>query len=79
MVALLLLEKGVDLNAKTHDSQTALHLAAEKGHEMVAQLLLEKGATVNAKTQRGQTALHLAAEKVHEMMVWLLTPLTLNS
>jgi ankyrin repeat protein len=38
-VVRLLLEKGADLNAKTRDGKTALHLAAEEGHETVVQLL----------------------------------------
>ncbi|KAI9853716.1 MAG: hypothetical protein M1813_001832 [Trichoglossum hirsutum] len=79
MAARLLLEKGADLNVKTYDGRTALHLAAEKGHETVVQLLLEKGGAVNAKTYDGQTALHLAAEKGHETVVQLLTPLTSTS
>jgi ankyrin repeat protein len=79
MVALLLLEKGADLNAKTHYGQTVLHLAATNGHETVARLLLEKGVDVNEKTDGGKTALRMAAENGYQTVVRLLTPLTSTS
>jgi ankyrin repeat protein len=78
MVARLLLEKGADVNAKTHDGHTALQLAAAKGHETVARLLLEKGADVNAETHDGDTALRLAARKGHKTVARLLTQFAPN-
>jgi len=60
-LALLLLEKGADVNALAARQFTPLHYAASLGHEQVCRLLVEKGVEVNAKDSEGQTALHWAA------------------
>ena len=44
IVKLLLLEKGVDLDARYRRGQTLLHWAAEEGHTDIAEMLLNKGA-----------------------------------
>jgi hypothetical protein len=67
-----LLEKGVDVNVKNEDGETALRLAAENGHEAVVQLLLENGADVAEKDDGGLTALHWATENGHEVVARLL-------
>jgi ankyrin repeat protein len=46
----LLLEYGADVNAKTTDELTALHLSAQNGHLEIVKLLLEHGADVNSET-----------------------------
>jgi ankyrin repeat protein len=46
----LLLEYGADVNAKTRDGLTALHLSAQNGHLEIVKLLLEHGADVNSET-----------------------------
>jgi ankyrin repeat protein len=55
-VARLLLDRGVDVNAKKKDLWTAaLHLASANGHDKIVELLLERGADVhvlNAATIR---------------------------
>jgi ankyrin repeat protein len=48
-MAVLLVEKGADLNAKNKISRTPLLLAISKGHMDMAVLLVEKGADLNAK------------------------------
>ena len=60
-VALLLLEKGADMNARYWDNETLLHKALRGRSEVVARLLLEKGADVNAKCSDNETPLHIAA------------------
>jgi hypothetical protein len=53
----LLLEKGVDVEAKTSNGWTALHNAADSGHEAVVRLLLEKGAAQCGRQRaRGSSA-----------------------
>jgi ankyrin repeat protein len=42
--------------------KTALHLAAQKGHEAIVQILIQKGANVEAKDVGGKTALYWAAQ-----------------
>ena len=44
-----LLDKGVDVNAKTHYGATALSYACDKGHTEVVRLLLDRGADPNSK------------------------------
>ena len=39
---------------------TALHIAAQNGHDSLVKLLLSKGANVNAQNRNGNTSLHMA-------------------
>ncbi len=52
--------------------QTALIVAAEKGHRSVVALLLEEGADANAVNEFKQTALFGAVERNHSIIVSLL-------
>jgi ankyrin repeat protein len=67
-----LLDKGVDVNAKDSNGETALMEAAGNGHTEVVKQLLAKGADVNAKSSYGYTALLYAADKGHTECVGLL-------
>jgi ankyrin repeat protein len=60
-IARLLLERGVDVNAREKDGWTSLHWAAFKGRVEVAQVLLDHGANAKHGDQRGETALHLVS------------------
>jgi ankyrin repeat protein len=57
---------------RCQNDRTALHWAAECGHEEVVRLVLEKGADVNVKDAFGSTALSGAAERGHAAIVQLL-------
>jgi ankyrin repeat protein len=59
--ARLLLERGVDVNARRKDSWTSLHWAAFKGRVELTQLLLDQGANAKVETERGETALHIVS------------------
>ena len=56
--ARLLLEYGVDVNAREKDGWISLHWAAFKGRVEVTQALLDHGANVKLETEEGETALH---------------------
>lgn len=51
----LLLERGVDINAKDHCSQTALHLVAGRGNKELYDFLVKKGADAMIKDEWGCT------------------------
>ena len=51
------------------DGMSALHLAAEQGHNIVCDALLASKAFVNSKSRVGLTPLHLAALKGYTELV----------
>ena len=55
-----MLDRGVDVNARSEDGVTALLYAAGRAHQTVVALLLTRGADVNARNNAGMTALGLA-------------------
>jgi len=59
-MAILLIKKGADVNARGRDRQTPLHAAVSNGHTDIATLLITKGAEVNARNQDQGTPLHVA-------------------
>lgn len=63
-VAELLLRRGADVKARSHNPSMnlALHSAAAGGHVKILKLLLEAGSPVNATEAAGYTALHSAAQ-----------------
>ena len=62
VVAELLQQQNVEVNAADNNGWTALILAARNGHLAVAELLLQQqNVEVNAADNDGWTALHLAA------------------
>ena len=68
----LLLDNGADLSNTAEQGWTALHWAAQEGHEPVTRLLLDRETDVSATDERGWTALHLAANIGHEPVTRLL-------
>ncbi|XP_017339679.1 poly [ADP-ribose] polymerase tankyrase-2 isoform X3 [Ictalurus punctatus] len=61
----ILLRKGANINDKTKDLLTPLHLAAEKSHNDIIELLVKHEAKVNVVDNQGQTPLHRAAQCGH--------------
>jgi hypothetical protein len=68
-----LLDKGVDVNAKTQYGATALSYACDKGHVEVVKLLLERGADVNSRdTFYGEVPLGWALMRNHVEVIKVL-------
>lgn len=75
-----LIANGADVNAiQGHNyrklkkfGETALHIAAEKGHTEIVELLLDNYAYVNVADKYRSTALHVAAKGGHKEVVELL-------
>ena len=61
-----------DINMRTREGRTALHLAASNGHLPTARFLLQNGADIHLVDNNGNTALRLAAENGHLKAVRLL-------
>jgi len=61
----MLLEQGACVNAIDTDGCTALHLAAQDGHERIVRRLLRNGAVIDALDRQGRTAGDLAQEHGH--------------
>jgi ankyrin repeat protein len=62
----------LDLNAKTLDDWTALHLAANEGHTQIVDILLKNDINKEAVTKMGRKALHIATIKGNYDVVRLL-------
>jgi len=73
-VGRVLLDKGADIAAAPVPSSrdTALTIAADKGHYRFVELLVQRGAAVDARNKKGQTALWLACNGGHIEVVQLL-------
>ena len=61
-----------DLNIKTHEGKTALHLAILNRQDDIAKLLIENGANLDTKDNEAKTALHLAIEDNQDELAKLL-------
>ncbi|CAF0855296.1 unnamed protein product, partial [Didymodactylos carnosus] len=73
-VGRVLLERGADVNAPPvpTSKDTALTIAADKGHNKFVELLLLYGATIDVRNKKGATPLWLACNGGHLEVVQLL-------
>jgi len=72
LAAQLLIEKGVDIEARTRSGETPLMLAAESGMENTVKMFLERNANIEATANDGSTALHRAIRTSKPKVVKLL-------
>jgi len=61
----LLVERGVDVEARCSDGKTAVHYATQYGHDHIVQYLLQDSTRdlVNQADGAGWTPMHYAAEQ----------------
>ncbi|KAG8556543.1 hypothetical protein GDO81_018110 [Engystomops pustulosus] len=64
-MAVLLLDHGCKVNARSKTAETPLHIMVKKDRFDCAMVLLTHGADPNTKGEHGNTALHLAMKKDH--------------
>lgn len=60
-----LLDGGADVHARNFEGETALHIAADHGHDGVVNLLLLRGHQVDLRGTDGATALHRTSQRGH--------------
>jgi ankyrin repeat protein len=65
IVAILLEQPGIEIDAANAENRTALHVASARGYTNIAKQLLEKKCNVNLKDIHGLTALHYACQENH--------------
>ena len=68
-IARILLNGGVNRDAKTKLDRTALHLAAQSGSVDIVDMLVTNGADVNARDMLKMTPMHWAVERGHPRVV----------
>ena len=61
----LVIDCGLDPNARNKIGSTSLHDAAWSGHPQVVRFLLERGVDPNVRNNDGWTPLHSAAKNCH--------------
>ena len=61
------LERGVEVNARSFDDWTPLHVASSFGNFEIARTLLDHGASANAKNNAGETPLYLVSRGVYSL------------
>jgi ankyrin repeat protein len=61
-IAMLLVERGADLESRDSRSMTPLHIASYRGYAEVVSLLVDRGADLNAEEDNWKTPLYLASE-----------------
>ena len=71
-VAILLLERGADMESRDCRNRTPLHIASHHGYTEVVTLLINRGADPNAEAFNQRTPLHFALEMGHNKVVRLL-------
>ncbi|MHC4085854.1 MAG: ankyrin repeat domain-containing protein [Planctomycetota bacterium] len=73
--AILLIEKGANINARSNDGGTALHAASFFCRTETVKLLLSKGADLNAKNIRAETPLDTVAgewsQELEDIYKWI--------
>ncbi len=75
----LLIETGIDLEAKDNSGNTVLHLASEDNKLELCQILVKAGASLETKNGSGKTALELAKSNNHTELASFLQNPTKNA
>ena len=71
-IAIFLINKGADVNAKDGFKMTCLMWAANNGNVDLVNLLIDKGADKSAEDQNGMTALKAAEDKGYKKIIEIL-------
>ena len=62
-VILFLLSKGANVNARSHEGESALLVATDSEYEAAAKVLVERGAEVNVTDEFKNTPLHICVDR----------------
>ena len=69
MLASILLERGVNVNAKDKQGRTPLHIASEIGDKLLAELLFQRGADTGSVCARGSIPLDCSRDDEMTLML----------
>uniref|UniRef100_A0A3Q3JMF0 Uncharacterized protein n=1 Tax=Monopterus albus TaxID=43700 RepID=A0A3Q3JMF0_MONAL len=65
----LLVCNGADVNIRSKDGKTPLHMTAIHGRFSRSQAIIENGAEIDCEDKNGNTPLHIAARYGHELLI----------
>ncbi len=64
-----MIKSKIDVNLKTNEKKTALHIAVLRGYFDISKLLLENGANLNTRDNEKNLPIHICASQGHDELL----------
>ena len=65
----ILIKSKIDLNLKTKEKKTALHISVFRGYFDISKLLIENGAAINVRDNEQNLPIHLCASQGNDELL----------